>query len=129
MYCCSASSCLVLFYLVSCPLPSCPLKCSPLFLDYTTLKNTTSNSLSPRQTNFCTMKPTRIDSQTSLFPIYHFSICPVPQATLASVHNHFKPPPLGLCYSVYYNAVLIKPQTGTPGFGSQRSSKKATLQK
>lgn len=34
-------------------------------------------------------KPTRFDSKPSLSPIYHFSICPVPQAAFVSAHNPF----------------------------------------
>lgn len=125
-----------------CPVLSSPLhvlrKCSPLLLRLhrpekkALPQNPLYNSASPRQTSCDTMKPARIESQPSLFPIYHVSVCPVPQATLASTlllfSFFFTLPPLGLntCAKMH---VLIKLQTGTRGFGSQRSSKKATLQK
>ncbi len=94
LYCCSASSCLVLSYLVSSLLPSSEVLSSPLRLHHTE-KRPLKAPKSPCQTNLDTMKPTRIDSQPSFLSIYYFSICPIPQATLASVLSPLKLPPLG----------------------------------
>lgn len=79
-----------------CCLPH-PLKCSSLLLGYTTLKNTTSKPSTSQHLHMRKKKPMRFDSKPFLAPIYHFSICPVPQAAFILAHNPFLTlPPLGL---------------------------------
>lgn len=139
-YCCSASSCLVLSDVLSCPVLSPPrpqkVLSSPLRLHRpgkkTLPQNPLYNSASPRQTSCDTMKPAK--KWIATIPLPHLSRLRLSCTTGYVSFNpsfflfFFTLPPLGLntCAKMH---VLIKLQTGTRGFGSQRSSKKATLQK